>query len=1136
MSSRRFSVEDRNLVLRQNTILEASAGTGKTYSIENIVARLLIDEEPFQLGEILLVTFTKAATAELRERVRSHIEKVLLNLEQPHEDLADYLMAIIEQGGEHVERAKRHLRRALFSFSDAQIYTIHSFCYRMLREQLFEGNFSLDLQLATESERRVAATQVIKDFFRSEIHKDLCSVSQLRRLLKAHKGDSDNLAQAILRVILSNSEVVPVPDFSTLYQAFCEKISAQTYPRLADDYPEVVSHYQKCCKRNGEVKTELLESIDLLDQILAKDQPTETDFDLLIDDGLQGLQVLDRSLLLKKAKDYQPPQHYKELRDNLGPILEMASDPEHTMVCLAARCQQLLRKQQEEDEIIGPDDLLAMMQRSLQNPGFCQQIQAQFSVAIIDEFQDTDPTQWQIFKQLFMSPESKTLVYLVGDPKQSIYRFRNADIYTYFEAVKTLGSDCVATLDTNYRSQPALVDALNTVFSSSSLSRFIDLPQEDSSMEYTEVRAGSSKDGIAFSDTLKPLHFFIAKGKRGRSKSWPTEAVEQTQFFPFIIREILRAHELDKVEFRQIAVLVRDRFQAERLCVAFKSAGIPFAIRRTRSLVKSPILTALQDLLAAALNPRAATLVKRAYGGKIIGSTQEELLRLEEPTLQEALVVQMLELGETLTTKGFASFYEQLLRSRWGEKQLTVAEEILSRQGGHEIYQDLQQLAELVMEEQARTRCPAEWLQVYLDQIARSEEDDERYQVANDSNADAVQVLTLHVSKGLEFDIVFALGLAKRSPQSHRRITELKNGQSYQRLVDKESESYREFCAELDAEKMRQLYVGMTRAKDRLYVPLALEEGSSKIAEGEAAPIELLLSRTGKGSQSWAEDYERIAELSEQSVLETLISWQQGQLSYSILETDTILAEDRSHSQPIAITRPSDVEVKKVVCKIHSFSSIESYLPRERELRAYIEDPEALPAGPEVGNLLHEILAEIPFGVLANKTPTPALSGFLKGSLLHGYDEQVAELFHNVVNTPILPGVTLATVNEQRAFKEMEFLYPWEGVIPGYFEQSLIPGFLKGFIDLIFEHNGKVYVLDYKSNWLESYDQPALKQAMDTHHYQLQAAIYKEATTRYLKQFGSLEFGGCLYCFMRGMNLDPGAGVFALMEEESCQV
>ncbi len=1098
-----FNVLDRNQEIHRDYLLEASAGTGKTFSIENLVVRLLLEGEA--LEKILVVTFTREATYDLKVRIRYTIENSIKLLKLS--DGPDYLLALIERGEQ--TQAQQRLQQALFSFDQAQIFTIHSFCSKILRENVFESDIGIE---AIKGDRQVKETEIltiIRDFFRTSLDRDFISPAQLEIVLRKHRGSIENLERSLLRHVTGNAEIISKGDFETLFERFKSIMPTINLKGqyVLEDYALLQASYKKMDDSHQKVKR--------FATLLDKTTWNKEDLDLLIEDGLHLVEFFEPgNLKLNSKLPSNEILHYpmlvETLKGELYSLVEEARNYPLIYARMASLCQKMVWKYLEEEEKFRFDDLLKMVLKASENEHFVQKIQSRYRIAIIDEFQDTDPIQWEIFKRLF---HKKCTLYLVGDPKQSIYAFRQADIYTYLSAAETLGNEHHASLDTNFRSQPSLVRALNALFDQKHTPGWIALPKIHSSLEYPAVKASSKTKESGLPDAL---HFFIAEDPEGKGKQ---ETYESNYFFPYILQEI----GLLKMNLSRIAVLVKDHRQAERLATYLKEQSISCLLQRSQSLVNTPAHSAWKELLEAVLSPRDESKIKKALGGSILAWSHAEVLCLEDVTVLEEALAQFYRLRRILLTEGFASFYENLLTSKRKKKDLSLAEHILSRQGGEQLYNDFQQIGDLLIEEQIRVEATPEALLRYLDTFeALDINQDENLKKRCNRNQEGVRILTIHSSKGLEFDVVFALGLVNRTPRDELLIP------SQQTLIpvsDPQSSDYLNYLQELDAEKMRQLYVALTRAKHRLYVPMLYGRKAPEI--GTASPMELFLARLG---QSKHEDlYKNIKGLTKENLLHFVTH--QSEMGYSLLNAKEFTFAPRPIPEKISLKAPDDIHFSHKPQYLLSFTTLaksfhheySSELRPPHDFNASIKNVHSLPSGILTGVLLHEIFEKVPFEKLDDPdTLKMFIKNHLAGSLFEEWEKVIYELVINTLHAP-LKGFCLAEVNPLKIYRETEFLYPHEN------------GFLKGVIDFAFEYQSKYYLIDWKSNWLGSegkdYTADKMKETMKKHDYFLQARIYQEALRRYVNliEERSFEecFGGTFYLFLRG--IDPkneGQGVY----------
>ena len=960
---RGFDVLDPQLDLKKNYFLEASAGTGKTFTIENLVVRLV--QEGMSVDKILVVTFTRAATLELKLRIRKRLE---------------------ENG----------MRNALATWDEAKIFTIHGFCFHTLKEHAFETDFPLTQ--TEESANQESQKRILKDFLRTGLPAEEIHPRQLEKALKKGRCGMDGLLQALAQ---------PAATVGRSYQAIqkeveevLERCNSKPGAQKLDGLKliELAPAFKGFCDRQGNVHPEYREGFFRAARIL------QGNIEDLID--LPLVKMIPANL--KQKHSY--PEPLEELHESLIPLLTEASDVHLILGRLARRASHFLKKICSRDDLFFYDDLILKMQHSIHNPSFSAAVRSEYDAVLIDEFQDTDPVQWEIFSTLFLN---HLPLYLVGDPKQSIYRFRGADLYTYSQAKEALGEKAYATLTRNFRSQPSLVSALNTLFQRAG--DLIHLPKTGQLISILPITAALPQ---------------TAEGKVVFCISEDEEAL-----FGFMTAEIERLKQKEGIAYRECAVLVKDRYQAQRFCALF---GLPFATKKNESLLETAAFSVLEDLLLAAFNPRERPLVIKALGGPLFGYSMQQLGEAVESGVEP-----LYRYHGILISAGILSFFQ------------TVVEELTFP--NQDLYLDMWQLVEIIAE---NTTSVEEYLP-YLQKLKLEDPEAEILKARVKCTEDAVQVMTLHVSKGLEFEAVFPIGLMLES-----KVEE----------------------AEELSEKMRQLYVAFTRAKRYLYIPVTHKEKS---------PIHFFLHKV----------------LKEES-LDTFVT--------SNPHFSLVTCNDSPRTHPIPAPTSAFRTPAKTYsfsfpsCRVHSYSSLTVHAQASE---SHVTIPSGqMPAGPQIGLILHKVFENLDFSKRGAQLRA-YLEHILKGSILASYLETVEQMVYNTLQAQ-LPSPTgsfcLADVNAHTMIREMEFLYP-----------STTPdGYLKGFIDLFFEHQGNYYCLDWKSNFLVDYTAKSLEEALAQHSYAVQASIYQSAVHKYLKLFDEeCKFAGSFYLFLRGLQAYTDAGI-----------
>lgn len=1161
-----FRVLDRSQDIHSSYLLEASAGTGKTYSIENIVVRLLIDKtHPCTLSNILVVTFTKASTSDLKTRIRLNISKTLAILEgDSNETPPDYLQALLEAENEVQNYARQQLEQALACFEQAPIFTIHGFCHRMLKEYLFEADVGASLGENEEGISPSLLYRLIRDFFRTEMSDRLISMGQLQ-LVITHTGSVEKLEKELYNLITKGISIAPLPSFQERLSEFCEgmsklkKLVKVTPEQILADFEKQAPLYKNICNTKKIPKEENIEKVKRFADLLEKDQWNANDFDVLIADGVYLAEIFISSNLCSKKEALSSEKlHCPELVNNLNlllrPVVDAARNPYFILSTLAYLCKEMVQSYLAQKEIFGFDDLLSNMYKAVQQEAFSSKIRQRFSTAIIDEFQDTDPVQWEIFQKIFLPKDQPHgRLYLVGDPKQSIYGFRQADIYTYLAAGQAIGNGCKASLDTNYRSTPPLVNALNTLFCHETAPGLMALPRLEQTLSYLPVKYGIQGNLKVLTDNRGAVHFF-SFAEHSEDKAKKTTDAEESYFHPFIASELLQL-QAQGIPLNNCAVLVADRYQAARLMQHLKIHAIPTIAQHAESLSDTVAFAALQELLQAILTPQKESAMKIALAGPLLGWTKSDVEALDNPLLLEPLIAKGLTLRKIWLQQGFSVFFHAFLASSWQQDGTSVAEYMLTKENGLSLYHCIQQTAELLIEREVIGNLPPHMLFNTFEEIRILEKSrDQQFKQRTNPEKEGVRILTIHSSKGLEFEYVFALGVINRSksPPHFIPISNIGSLPLLTAVADCDDPRFIQHAHELDAEKIRQLYVAFTRAKQRLYIPLFFQETEKACEMGTASPIELYLSMLGNSEVPFSELYNRIAQLNSESALAFLRKLGDSQ-SITLSTSEEPVYQKIANSNPtvVQLQEPAKPIIVSSPCFMHSFTAL-SVSVRDDEIVPTQDFPilnlrppsdfecanktaHTLPAGASTGTMLHSLMENISFETTASSNLPAIIEKFLKNTLFEEWNKVIADIVFQAISTPLTIGKStfyLKNLPAAHCYREHEFVYSGSREI--HQDLALRPGYMQGVIDLIFKHEDKYCIIDWKSNWLgpdiSYYDQAHMENAMHAHDYFLQAKIYKEALKRYLKLIDPRPFeqifGGIFYVFMRG--LGDGNGIFKI--------
>ncbi|MBI5272749.1 MAG: UvrD-helicase domain-containing protein [Chlamydiia bacterium] len=1008
-------------------LLEASAGTGKTFAIEHVFVRLLLEsgETPIEVEQILIVTFTRASTRDLKRRLRNNLEEALQRLRAQNREWG-YLVPHFGS-----KTAEQRLRDAIDGFALAQIFTIHGFCYRMLQEFAFEARLGFALpdpdHTGERSEKRLGR---VKKFLECELEADLLCIEQISFLLKTIDS-FDELGRKLLKQSGSVTKG-PSLSFSEAFRQYQIGLShwkggSVQEERLLEDFFSLSEGHKAA------VKGDFKEQVKALAQGLA-DPSNPLHFRMLLKH--QGtlfayLSPSNRKVRAQTPHDLHYPSFFSWADHMFSALIQQAMDRKGILNCLQKAWEVIEKEEFSEEALINPDAMLVRMKQALSLAPFALRVKEKYKAVLIDEFQDTDTLQWEIFQTLFLqNRESSALraLYLVGDPKQSIYRFRSADIYTYLSAKELLGVEAQFSLDTNYRSSPELVSALNALFARS----WLVLPKKNQMLLSPAVKAGCEAQEVLPPDGKGALHVLLEKGQ--------SDAFETT-LLPFAVSEIERLSPLSL----SMAILVKDRHQVERALRLLRARRIP-------AMAKSH------------------TPLGQTAGFRLVKELFENLSDTRKPSLQRSVDAgPFAEVTRLMEIQSFAR-----------EDLIACCRQVLSSVIDPAWALDVRQAVEEILSWAARSAFSVEALLQFL-QAFEERPADEGARRYGEEDTDAVQVLTLHASKGLEFDLVFALGLTARSPEA-----------------EEEGE-------EFNAEKLRQLYVAMTRAKLRLYIPLLM--GKSAASRGAPSPMELFSDILEEQEGPLLPFLEKLAKT------ET-ISFEALPDRVLLPPVQRVKKECKAPKEPLLVP-------KAIPQYIQSFTSLsahaqpESFIPSEP--MQDLLSRHTIPKGIETGIAIHQIfetLFQSPTPIWRDRSVVEALvSASLTASLLLPWQAPIQEMVWAALQRPLFchdKPFSLSHLEPNQLQTEVPFLF------------SRSPHYVKGFIDLVFIHKEKYYFVDWKTNWLGSSDESYqfLQEAMSQHDYWFQAAIYAEALRRHVKRFYTEPFeeifGGALYFFLRG--------------------
>ncbi|NGX62839.1 MAG: RecBCD enzyme subunit RecB [Candidatus Anoxychlamydiales bacterium] len=1060
-----FDVLEKKSDIFGKKLLEASAGTGKTFAIEHLFARLLLEKDDFTIEQILVVTFTKAATKELKYRIRKNLGIAAEILKGKNVDKSinfNYLNSYINK-----KEKITKLQDAIDLFETAQIFTIHSFCFKALKEFAFEANIHLDIN---EEDDFGYIKKIIYDYLRYFIDLEKYSSEQIEILVNKNK-DIDTLVFKIFQNLDKDFKVKNLNNFSNLLDDFNKNI--KNFEKVDKDFE--INNFENVSKNFKKkikfTKQDYLFQLETLLKIVNSREASSQDFKNLLKTKLSIFEFLDEKNKKIKADDSQLSSFLQKAKNLLHPIIKEATDYKLLFYRLCIDISKKVDTYLETNELFTFDKILQKMQKATKTRAFKEKLSNRYKAVIIDEFQDTDKVQFDIFNTLFLTNPTTQAFYLIGDPKQSIYSFRKADLYTYLDAVKKI--DEINYLDTNYRSTKSLIDSLNALLSDDFSKNWLKLPSIKKDLKYLPIKAGLDK-AFDFQDNLASIHFFISEGNRIKKK-WPTSEMEK-KFFAYIRDEIVKLKEEQNFSDKSFAILIKDRYQAERLKSFLENFSIKAVTFKETSLKNSIALKAMIDFFEACIKPHDLSKVKLALLGPFINLQLQDLKDIDDKKFSKFLE-KFYFFKSILIKKNLSIFFSHFFSTAFTDR--TILENIASKKDEN-FYLELIYLIEIMLKDKS---LHFNQILAFFDELKSLDDEDEKLKILKNAS-DGAQILTTFMSKGLEYDVVFAIGLASQN-----------------------IESISNDLQEIDAEKMRQFYVAITRAKYRIYLPISIDLKEKIIQEGTCSVMEYYLSNILDGKT-----------INKQNLLQKLdILKDKNLLSYSFVDDISFLAKKGFDKAPIL--KQSDIFTKSFQSRsIYSFSALSSdknILKDEKKISKNI------PIGPKVGELFHKILENILKKQSFFKEDIFfQIHDLIKDSILQPYEENINIIINNILKAP-LANFCLKDVDFENIKPEVEFLFSFKN------------NYMKGFIDLVFEYNSKFYLIDWKSNFLgedeKDYDKKNIENEMMHHNYYMQAAIYTKSLKRHiesLKKDFKKAFGGAFYIFLRGQNFSKDVGIY----------
>ena len=1147
------SLDPLRLPLIGERLIEASAGTGKTFTIAALYLRLLLGlggeaayPRAISVEELLVVTFTEAATEELRGRIRSNIHELRIACLRGESDNPLYSALLAEIADK--DDAAKTLLLAERQMDEAAVFTIHGFCQRMLSLNAFESGMLFEQQLIEDESR--LRYQACADFWRRHCYpltRDIAAV-----IHDVWKGPRD-LLKSLDRWLQGEAPQLkspPAPNetLAERHQQIIARIDS-----LKQQWREQVGEIEGVLENSGLDRRKFNRGNQgkWMEKVNAWAQEETLSYQLP-----DALEKFAQSFLLERTKaGGEPPVHplFSAVESLLASSLTLT---DLVLARAMVEIRDAVAREKRRRGELGFDDMLSRLDEALRGDSgetLASAIRQRFPVAMIDEFQDTDPQQYRIFRRIWRR-QPETALLLIGDPKQAIYAFRGADIFTYMKARGDVAAHY--TLDTNWRSSPGMVGSVNRLFSLS------DNPFMFHEIPFLPVKAAAKNKGLRFTvdaADVPAMNVWLMPGDTVGSGDYQTFMAQlcATQIRDWLSagqrgRALLWRGETSRpVQASDITVLVRNRLEAAQVREALQTLGIPSVYLSNRDSVFETLeAQELLWLLQAVLAPERENTLRSALATSMFGLTALDIENLnQDEQAWDALVEEFSEYRQIWRQRGVMPMLRALMTARH------IAENLLATRGGERRLTDILHISELLQEAASQLESEHALVRWLAQHIAEPDSNAASQQMRLESDKHLVQIVTIHKSKGLEYPLVWLPFIARFRKQDqafyHDRETfaaVLDLGQDEASLELAEAERL--------AEDLRLLYVALTRAVWHCSLGVApLSSRKSGNSDFHLSALGQLLqageAMDAAGLAARLADFchgdialQRPGELD-------LTPWQAPAATIPRLSAREL---QRRIADDWRVTSYSGLQQ-------HGFSGGQDLLPRldvdAAGVGEVVEEPQLtphqFPRGAAPGTFLHSLFEELDF-------TQPVPEGWMAEKLqLSGFDAQWAPVLTDWLGGVLktrLPGPDIA-LNQLAARDkqvEMAFYLPIAQLLTAERLDALIRqydplsadtppldfrqvrGMLKGFIDLVFRHEGRYYLLDYKSNWLgedrEAYTRPAMEQAMRAHRYDLQYQLYSLALHRYLRHRLAdydydRHFGGVIYLFLRGMDgQEGGQGIF----------
>lgn len=1112
--------------LEGTSLIEASAGTGKTYSVAILVLRMILEKE-IPVEKILMVTFTRAAAAELESRIRDFIKeahKFLIGRTDLKPD--DPIRQATETGNKSKEEKAALMEKAVGSLDSLSVMTIHSFCQETINEFTFETNQSFDFEIISDD------SELLQNTFRRYLREVLntLDIEAFREYCAKLKFDK---MHELLKKYLQGMQFI---DFDAPDDTDLEQLKAKITDRKKE-----------------------------LDEFVKKSFP-------LILEKQMGSNPLRKEAEANNVEEFirrfrnqlkEPARYFDKfgfMTQEFGEHDNKLKQAEKNLLnywyfdffSYASREIESIRKAKG---YISYDDQIRAVYKALDNNTLRSKLREKYRAVFIDEFQDTDQYQYEIFKTVFRkepeNSENETILFYIGDPKQSIYGWRGADLDTYKTAGKDVGDDGILRMNRNYRSTGKMIEALNFLLGQPNKENLF----LDEEINYYDVEAWPSDPGTMEyrGKEVNPVTFWKFDTDDFRNND---RAVAREIFYLLTKDYTIKGEKVRPVRPGDIGVLVRANKEGDAIKKALAKFNIPVVKRDDKNVFDSDEAIQIQYLIEAVLEPSGGAINRALlfppFGFSAVSADATEHSAGDPPSDirrsdTDRNIAIFTGLRQVLERDGIYNMISSFL-TEYG-----IRSRCMNNVLGQRTLTNINQNAEILHKVEKKDKLTPRELLVWLHKRTGVESEDFEQRIESDE--EAVQISTIHKAKGLEYKIVFAPYLCmipKIKLLGEHNVNTFKKDDQYwftfnYPALSKEDKELHDLQKE--QENKRLIYVALTRPVYKMYVSV--------------------MSRTYNKKEV-------------KSSLDDLVSdidrFDPKLFSVVDFTGERIVPDGGDYRPP----EPEETrfEARRLVEKpdirnnfgIHSYSALNKAhysVPFEKGDSDNTDDYnqfifQDLGRGANVGIALHSIFQRLDFSDETTWDQTILEASRYYSTIIHGEDSDknlrsnlghFRQLVDHVMNTTINidgTGLRLGEISKGDRLPELGFFFRINRVnrseVNKYLGEdarlggeSNLEGLMTGSIDLLFRYNGKYYIIDWKTNYLgnspELYDSDRMAQAMAGSNYHLQYMIYTVAAVRWLKSrlpsFNyEKHFGGVIYVFLRGVREDGDTGIYFTKPEK----